>query len=796
MSERQGTMPVAGAEPPARPAIPVTLYSLVATIACERAVLGAGLSVGVLAAHLAPASALVALALGALCARSAARRAVPIVCVVVTAAATSCLLAGLAVMRMDALAEAFASEPVSGWEFELRGDMSEGTSGWRGRARAVWEGACAGDVYLVADECLPAGSRVTCVGRFSANADDDWGRSCRMQGIAGTVSVTRVTATEAPGGMRGAILRLREAVLESLDACSSDARAVLAGGVCGYRRGIYERGLDGLFSTSGASHLVAVSGSHLSLVASLLGGLLERRRFGPRARCAVLLALTGAFVIFCGAPVSACRAWAMSGIAAASQLVGRRSHTLSSVCVVALVMALASPGVTGQLGYLLSVVSVCGLAAFGAYGRYALGVVAPPPRWARHLPVAISGPLCSAWRDARGALAASLVCQLCTMPITCASFSRLSLVGPVANVLLGPLFTAMMALGLISALLVGVPWLQGPVLLLASLIAGAFVRVLRAFAAVPLAAVAVDVGAGPLLLAALSFALVLLLWWPRLTRARMLVATCVVAACALAFVLRWRYFAPARVRVLDVGQGDAILVTDGSAAVLVDTGPDESVARALARSHVWHLDAIVITHLHDDHYGGVGELVGLVTCERVIVAEGVADELEGELASAVEELVGDEVVEVGYGDALLVGGFELMVVSPVGEVDGADNEDSLELVLSYGEGGRSLVGLLTGDAESDQTAACVERGDVGDVDFLKVGHHGSAASLTEELALALDPEVSVASAGEGNSYGHPTQECVDVLSATGSTFLCTMDVGDVTILPGADGPMVRCQRRE
>ena len=125
---------------------------------------------------------------------------------------------------------------------------------------------------------------------------------------------------------------------------------------------------------------------------------------------------------------------------------------------------------------------------------------------------------------------------------------------------------------------------------------------------------------------------------------------------------------------------------------------------------------------------------------------------------------------------------------------GEGNEGSLELLLSYDDGTRELTALLAADAEREETGAAVERGDVGDVDLLKVGHHGSEASLTPEIARALAPEVSVASAGENNGYGHPDPVCVGILEDSGSLFLCTMDVGDVCVEPGADGPVVSCQR--
>ena len=115
--------------------------------------------------------------------------------------------------------------------------------------------------------------------------------------------------------------------------------------------------------------------------------------------------------------------------------------------------------------------------------------------------------------------------------------------------------------------------------------------------------------------------------------------------------------------------------------------------------------------------------------------------------------------------------------------------------MDYRSEGKSLTALLTGDAEKSETAEVLRFGDVGDIDFLKVGHHGSKVSLDAEGAEALDPEVSVASAGENNRYGHPSPECEGILKEAGSVFFCTKDVGDVTVRPGVGGPSVIQQRR-
>ena len=771
-------------ERPPRPALPESLWALVAALACERAVLGSGPTADELARVLAAAAALGTVACVALL-RSRLRALVPVVAVVATAVVASGASAGMELSRQRSLEAALGQSPVSSWSFELSGDMSQGASGWRGRATATTEGRSRGTVWLVSDEPLESGSVVRCVGRYEPNPEGDWGDSSRAQGVAGTVRVVRVLSARPPEGALGVVQGVRSAVMETFDASSSDARALLAGSVCGSVTAISERGLDDRFAACGVSHLVAVSGGHLVLVSAFMGAALAGSRLGHLARAVVLLGVTALFVAFCGAPVSAVRSWAMSLVASASGLLGRRAHPLSAACAVALAMALAEPGVTGQLGFMLSVMCVCGICGLGAYARYAVRVLGPDVRLPRRLPGPARRALSSLVSDSRDALALTLVSQAVTLPLTCSAFSTLSLVAPLANVLLGTLFSAFLASGLVAACLFWAPALQVVPLAACDVLGGAFVVVVEGLSRVPLASVPVSVEEGPAMLALAAALSLLLVWWPRVSRRAVLASGALAVACGVAWVARWSLLAPARVCVLDVGQGDAILVTDGASSVLVDTGPGDAVVSALARNNVFLLDAVVLTHLHADHAGGLEDVRGAVAVGRVIVPEGTDTSSLGD---------GVEVEEVCYGDVLRVGRFSLRAVSPVEPAGGEGNEGSLELALDFDDGARTLTGLLAADAERDETGAAVERGDVGDVDFLKVGHHGSAASLDEGIAEALAPEVSVASAGKGNGYGHPTPECVEVLEGTGSLFLCTIEAGDVTVEPGAEGPVVSRQK--
>lgn len=798
-------------ELPDRPSLPVTFWMLVATIAVERAVLSGAVPAGACVAVLAVTCLVAAIIYVALTCgisqpavqfdsfqtkRKAGSRGIALLaCAVLACAAAGAGVAALTLRSGESLVTGLSHGSVQTWEFRVTSDPKAsdsawGASTWRCRAQATRDGSATGEAWLLLPTQVRLGDVVTCVGTFDAGDDgDEWTTSNRMRGTWGTVRAVRVTGVRAPDGPASWVLALRRAALARIDPHSSRERALLAGCVCGYSAAMADFGDDDLFALCGVSHLVAVSGSHLALLMGLVEGVLLRARVRPRRRAVAQVVLGAVFVAFCGAPVSAVRSWLMTASAVAARQAGRRSYALSAVCLMALAMALVRPTVTGQLGYLLSVGSVAGLCMLTRYMDYVLATLVPVGRALRDVPRPVRRRTLAVTDELRQMLAVTLAAQLATTPVCLLAFGLLSLVAPIANLVVVPVFGAVMAVGLGVVVTCAAPVASGVLLAVTDVLCHVVLAVLDVLAKVPHAAVALEVGPWVMAVQAAALA-VLLVWWPKVHPRKVACVLAVSCALTAAVLVRWRYLAPARVRVLDVGQGDAILVQDGAHAILVDTGPPgDALALALTRGHVLHLDAVVITHLHDDHYGGLEELTGLVDVDEVIVADGVADDL-AELGLALP--TGAEVEELAYGDVLGVGGFELACVWPQGEVDGSKNADSLMLVATYDEGGRELCALLTGDAEKDELACVIAAGDVGDVDLLKVGHHGSAVSLTADEARALAAEVAVASAGRDNDYGHPTDACVEVLEGAGALFLCTKDVGDVTVEPAADGVTVTC----
>lgn len=777
---------------PRRPAVPVTLYALVTLLAVDRIVLRKGqcalttkdagwMHVAIALAWLVGLVWLIThrhKALGSLC------------LVLLVSLGVAYATSSLQLVRMLRISDSLSEMPLSACVLRITTDPTQKESGYRCKATITTTTGMESVVWLTLPQHYERGSVVRGVGRYEENGEDEWGISARMQGICGSVRLVRIIDVEGPRGLSDLATTIRAALCRRIQPESSESRALLASCVCACRDGLTTFGLDELFSRCGVAHLVAVSGGHLSVLMVLLSILMRRIRLRPRVRLVATLTVCGVFVFCCGLPISAIRAWAMVACSHVGALRGRRSHALSSVSVVGLVMVAFDPTLSGQLSFLLSVTSVCGLCLLSAYCTYILRTLTDVGDTHFWVPRRMRRWLSKAHVGACESLGASLAATLVTMPLTAQTFGEVSLVGPLANLLVSLPFSAFMGFGLVASLLADVP-LLGPLLLLGcDAIAQVILLALHLCAGIPGAVVPLSQSPEMLLLALVVGVVVLLVVWPAVSRRTLLSAAfalCVVMALQF---MRWRFFAPARLCVLDVGQGDAILIQDGSHALLVDTGPDDVLVEALARCHVYHLDAVLITHQHADHYASLDDLVGIVDCSSVIVGQGAVSHLVPELARAASELTTVPVQELAYGDVLRVGDFALRMVWPIEPTDGSENADSVELVLTYQHGSKTLSALLTGDAERDETGAVIAREDVGDIDVLKVGHHGSEVSITTDEAAVLNPEVSVASAGKGNSYGHPSQVCKDVLQQVGSRFLCTMDVGDVDIRPGENGPVV------
>lgn len=673
--------------------------------------------------------------------------------------------AGWAIGALRA-SKALDNRAASSLEFVVRGDPSIKDGAYSYACDAYAGEKRLGQVRLSCDRELGAGSHVRAIGRISRFENDAYGRSRVLRGELRKVKVIRLVSVDE--GSPGPLLRLRNGLLASIAPATDPARSLIAGVVCGRSAELRAQPAGDWFSVTGTAHLIAVSGSHLAIVGFVTECVLQKTRCSRGLQRAILAITLVGYAAFTGASPSAVRACCMVFATLVVNGAGRRRHGHSALFVTMSIFVLLRPTVLFEMGFQLSCASVFAILCFCPYVTYALGELGVPSGVASMLSVT----LCS---------------QLATLPITIPAFGTFSLIAPLANAVIGPVVSLLLAVSIVLVPFSLVEPLQAWALVVPMIAARCALFFEQFFAAVPGASVSVPPDSMWIYLVPCLLA-VLLVWWPR-PRARPMAVglLCLMLAAAVPYVY-WERFAPPSVTVLDVGQADAILVRQGGTVALVDCGLDERVVSALVRNNVHHIDAVFVTHWDEDHWGGLPDVLDQFSVGTIVVA---ADALDGAPAEVLNR-PGVTYRQVDCGHTVDIGAFRTRVMWPFDTVDGEGNEDSLVLLLSYAQEGKSLRVLLTGDAELDQEREFAQ--EVGDIDVLKLGHHGSKVSVDTDLLGTLKPELSIASAGEGNRYGHPSDACIDAVKEAGGAFVCTIEHGDITVTPTAKGFAMRCQR--
>lgn len=242
----------------------------------------------------------------------------------------------------------------------------------------------------------------------------------------------------------------------------------------------------------------------------------------------------------------------------------------------------------------------------------------------------------------------------------------------------------------------------------------------------------------------------------------------------------------------DVGQGDSILIrTPEGRDILIDGGPDSAVVERLGEVlPFWdrYIDMAVLTHPHDDHINGLSDSLGYYDFGKI---------LEPDLKNDPENLqyfnikTDKEDVTKG-GDSFALGdGLTMRIIYPFDLNLEEENINDTSIVFQLEYRGKKF--LFTGDATAEVEAKILEQN--LDSDFLKVGHHGSRYSSSQNFLDAVSPSVSIISVGEGNSFGHPTQDALDRLNAVGSRVLRTDKSGTIEVEVKNDGEwMIKCGR--
>jgi competence protein ComEC len=624
--------------------------------------------------------------------------------------------------------------------------------------------------------------------------DFDYREYLARQGIQSTIDYPQTERLDSGQGNPALELihETRQRLGSALAGALPEPQAALAQGiVLGQRSALPSDLTDDLNSTN-TSHIIAISGYNVTLVAGLIVGALA---WLAGRRQAVLFALFAIafYTLLTGASPSIVRAAIMGGLFLLATLVGRPGSALASIVVAAAIMTAWSPLAIHDVSFQLSFAAVIGLAYLAPeLEARATQLLGPRVGGAERLKRGWPNLLLDVSTVTVAAIAA-------TLPIIALNFGRISLIGLPANLLVVPAFPLIFTLSAAAAVVGAIAEGAGQYVAWAAWLPLTYmIETVRALADVPFASLSVG-GFGMGHAAAFYAVLGALVWGvsrqrpgqAQLLRARAilsvplhrlatpirLVPTAWLAGgLAFAAVLVWWAVLSTpgdrlTVTVMDVGQGDAILIEGPEGhKVLVDGGPSgDAVSEALGRElPFWdrELDMVVLTHPQDDH------LMGLLTVlERYDVGEVMASPATADSAAFAEWRAMIEREKIPYHEAVpgewidMGQGASLRVLAPAVDAveDGADlNDSSLVLKLAWG----SVSFLLPGDLEADGEAALLASGGDLRATVLKVPHHGADTSTTDPFLAAVQPLVSVISVGEDNSFHHPSPSTIDKLDQT------------------------------
>ena len=518
------------------------------------------------------------------------------------------------------------------------------------------------------------------------------------------------------------------------------AKALLLGDKAGLD---YETTLS--FRLTGLSHIVAVSGLHLSILFALIYRIAGKRRF--------LTALIGipAVILFAavaGFTPSVTRAAIMQIIMMLALLMRREYDPPTALACAVLVMLVWNPLVIASAGFQMSVCSVAGIYLF--YSRI--------EKWLRaKLKGEGKGLLRRLAKGFVSSVALSVSATLLTAPLVAFYYGTVSLVSLAANLVVVPIISVIFY-GIILACLAGVllpAWSVGIGWLVSWLIRYVF-GVTGFLSGLPLAAVYTE---SPYIVFWLVLVYGVVADTIALKRSRIWPAVCcVVLGLCLALTASWAepLLDDYRVTVLDVGQGQCVLLQSCGCTFMVDCGGDydedagDKAAEALLSMGISRIDGLILTHYDEDHVGGAAMLSRRIKIDRVYLPkiDAPSDLLSRVLASTrgAEWIWMDMDLEIAFGNC------EIRIFPPETEKSG---NESCAAVLFRSE---KYDTLITGDMNAAREWDLLERAELPDLELLIAGHHGSATSTSAELVYRTAPDVVIISVGKNNSYGHPAEE--------------------------------------
>jgi competence protein ComEC len=608
------------------------------------------------------------------------------------------------------------------------------------------------------------------------------------------------------------------------------------------------------FREGGTFHVLVISGLHISFIGGLVLLIISRVTKRRLLQFVLPAVIVWSYSIAVGAEASVVRAALMFTFAGLAPIVFRQSNSLNALGAAALVLLVHSPKEIFDPGFQLTFLSVLAivviawpllvkLAAIGSW--YPSRATPYPPicsralktfcellfwseaKWQQQLIRSTHHCLLfkarpAAWLERSqvqrclrylfGAVLVSAGVQLVLLPLMIVYFHRLSLASLLLNIVVSVLLAVLVGVALIALLIAQVsPAASTPLFKLADAINWLMVHSVDPFSGLNFRLPEYS-GSAVCLYAVYYLPLLLLMvalsnWRPLALskqKHRFVLPMAMLQLLLIALLILHPFSgarANARLHVdfLDVGQGDSVLVTmpDGT-TLLVDGGGNlmdatRRIGETVVSEYLWwrgldEIDYILVTHADADHIDGLNDVLKNFTVRNALIARTPSNDPEFSKFSETLKQTNTHAELLQAGDVIHFGDVEINVLWPPAGGETSTNNDSLVLRLKFGE--RSL--LLTGDIEKQAEKSLLDSQQNLRADVVKVPHHGSKTSSTEDFVRATAPQFAIISVGRHSMFGHPHKEVVQRWQSHGATVLTTGECGTITVT--TDGKDLRLKR--
>lgn len=531
------------------------------------------------------------------------------------------------------------------------------------------------------------------------------------------------------------------------------------------------------YTKTGIIHILSVSGGHIAL---LIGFMMILSRILHLPKSLQIISTVLVIVIYaflCGFVTPIIRASIMGILSIVAVFFGREKDAKNSLSLIALIMIIINPMLLYNISFQLSFISTAGLIYLMPKIRQVL----------YFLPEFI-----------KSSLALTISVQIFTLPVLAYYFNVISLVSIFANLLAVPLMEIVIILGLVSTLFTDLPFLSGSILYFLGSpldIANFIVMKLASF---PFAQI--HVPTMPAFLVIIFYVMIYIFLKDDLYKKIIILLNkntilTLIFIAIISFALVFFNFKNDKLAIhfLDIGQGDStLIVTPHGHKILIDTGGlpqidgdknQFSLGKRVLLPALYHfntrkIDYLILSHSDQDHIGAAKDLLKVIPVEELIISPEDKKIYSEKLALKDNHPLLQRAIIGRENLHFVIDNVEFTFLYPFWEMNKLEgNKASSVIKLKY----KDFTILFTGDVEKDGEEAMLLKGTNVKANILKVAHHGSNTSSTEDFIKNVNPQIAIISAGKDNKFGHPKQEVLDTLKKNNIKVLRTDEKGAISI---------------